>query len=41
MTSSSLRERAEFLASLMLRASINWLDTYAGIDDVGAFATQP
>ena len=36
----SLRERAEFLASLMLRASINWLDTYAGIDDVGAFATQ-
>ena len=37
----SLRERAEFLASLMLRASINWLDTYAGIDDVGAFATQP
>jgi hypothetical protein len=35
-----LRARAEVLASLVLRASIHWLDTYAGIDDVNAFATQ-
>jgi hypothetical protein len=35
-----LRARAELLAALVLRASIHWLDTYAGIDDVNAFATQ-
>ena len=41
MTSSHYVSELSSLASLMLRASINWLDTYAGIDDVGAFATQP
>jgi hypothetical protein len=34
-----LRARAEFLAAHVLRGSILWLDTYDGIDDVGAFAT--
>jgi Apea-like HEPN len=35
-----LRARAELLAAHVLRASIHWLDTYAGIGDVNAFATQ-
>jgi len=35
-----LRARAELLATVVLRACIVWLDTYAGSDDVSAFTTS-
>lgn len=36
-----LRARAELLATMVLRASIHWLDSYIGPDDVSAFTTSP
>jgi hypothetical protein len=35
-----LRARAEMLATIVLKACIFWLDTYAGPDDVSAFTTS-